>query len=83
MADSSNNQFTPSEYVSADISVDTSAPIKTRSQIVRRPPERYGISNMCIANKVDDASGLSLAEALKGPEKAHWKQAMTDELKSS
>lgn len=37
-------------------------------------------TNICITDKVDDASWPSLAEALKEPEKAYWKQAMTDEL---
>ncbi|KAI8424616.1 hypothetical protein MSG28_003049 [Choristoneura fumiferana] len=80
LVDSSGDQFT--EFETADTSENTSTPIKIRPQRERRPPERYGITNICIADKIDDASGLSLQEALQGPEKAHWKQAMTDELKS-
>lgn len=82
LIDSSGDQFTSSQFETADTSENTSTPIKIRPQRERRPPERYGITNICIADKVDDASGLSLEEALQGLEKAHWKQAMTDELKS-
>lgn len=47
----------------------------------RKKPDRYGYSNLCISEEIiDDASGLSLDEALKGPEREQWMSAVSEEI---
>ncbi|CAB3232413.1 unnamed protein product [Arctia plantaginis] len=48
---------------------------------LRKQPERYGFSNMCVSSTVP-AEEISLSEALEGPEKEQWRRAMTDELQA-
>lgn len=94
LTDSSYESFNPSEYEDPDtttnsVSVPENVPAPERIGPVlrtaeqRKVPEWYGISNLCSdASRMDDASGLSLSEALRGPEKEQWRQAMAEELKS-
>lgn len=79
--DSKDETYVPSESDSSQISangadsvVDTLPPRK------RQKPQRYGFSNMCIQNNTLDTSELSLEEALQGPEKENWLQAIREEL---
>ena len=46
----------------------------------RKKPDRYGVSNMCQENIKLDVNELTLDEALQGPEKEHWEQAVKEEL---
>ena len=46
----------------------------------RQKPERYGYSNMCTESGNIDVSEISLKEALQGPEKEQWSQAVKEEL---
>lgn len=46
----------------------------------RRKPDRYGFANMCCTATGED--GLTYAEAISGPERLMWLQAMTEELQS-
>ncbi|CAH0731222.1 unnamed protein product, partial [Brenthis ino] len=45
----------------------------------RKQPERYGYANICTSVGED---GMSYAEAISGPEKQQWLQAMAEELRS-
>lgn len=50
---------------------------------VRKQPDRFYISNFCAGeNTYDDVTGLSLQDALAGPEKEQWRMAMAEELES-
>lgn len=47
----------------------------------RKQPDRYGFSNVCVGNSsIEDSCELSIVEALKGPEKEQWLEAVRDEL---
>lgn len=46
----------------------------------RRPPERYGFANMCTTSIGEDE--MTYAEAISGPEKQQWLQAIAEELQS-
>ncbi|XP_072933025.1 uncharacterized protein [Epargyreus clarus] len=49
----------------------------------RRPPERYGFTNLCISDEPESwAEDITYEEATNGPEKDKWKQAMSDELQA-
>lgn len=49
----------------------------------RKPVERYGFSNLSIADKQKSWNdNLTYEEAMKGPDKEMWKQAMEQELKA-
>lgn len=76
----SDTTFVPSEYEECE----DETVLKGRSpKPVRetKKPDRYGYSNMCIAEEIlDDALGLSLEEALKGPEKEQWLKAVSEEI---
>lgn len=45
----------------------------------RRKPDRYGFANMCATTGDDE---LTYAEAISGPERQMWLQAMAEELQS-
>lgn len=82
-----DESFVPSDFEDAEATVTSSTPVKSgpvlRTASERKQPDRYGLSNLCMdVAKMDDASGLSLSEALHGPEKEQWKRAMAEELKS-
>ena len=71
------------EYIRSDYEDACEEPgkifAKSKSKRTIKKPERYGFTNMCIdANVCDD--GLSLEEALQGPEREHWLKAVKDEL---
>lgn len=46
----------------------------------RRKPDRYGFANACATAAAED--GLTYAEAISGPERLMWLQAMAEELQS-
>lgn len=46
---------------------------------VRRFPDYYGYSNMCVENVGDN---ISLTDAVTGPEKVQWQSAMEEEIQS-
>jgi len=47
----------------------------------RKKPDRYGHSNMCLESSViQKVNELSLDEALKGPDREQWLEAIRDEL---
>ncbi|GBP81875.1 Retrovirus-related Pol polyprotein from transposon TNT 1-94 [Eumeta japonica] len=46
----------------------------------RRKPDRYGFVNICVT--ATGGNGLTYAEAISGPERLMWLQAMADELQS-
>ncbi|CAH2087744.1 unnamed protein product [Euphydryas editha] len=47
----------------------------------RRQPDRYGFSNVCFeSDSATDVSELSLQDALNGPEREQWLEAVRDEL---
>lgn len=48
----------------------------------RKKPERYGISNICVSSTVPASEEIVFSEALEGPDREQWKQAMADELQS-
>lgn len=52
------------------------------SRRVRKQPDRYGFSNACIGgDSVEDMSDeLTIKEALEGPEREQWLEAVRDEL---
>lgn len=77
-SDNSDDTYVPSDYEDAFNSPEQHV-IPSR---IRKKPERYGMSNMCISQDVfDDANGLCIEEALQGVEKEQWLQALKDELK--
>lgn len=54
--------------------------VTQKEKRVRRVPERYGISNMCVEDFTSEQ--ISLQDALTGPNREHWCSAMQEELKS-
>lgn len=74
--------YVPSDDTNADSTLEDADTYHTfRPQRVRKKPERYGFSNLCMNEQTyDDAAGLSLCGALKGPEKEQWRLAMREEL---
>lgn len=57
---------------------DIPAPVEEVQKRARKKPDRYGYANMCAT--ADD--GLTYAEAISGPERQQWLQAMAEELQS-
>lgn len=47
---------------------------------IRRKPERYNYSNMCVEDMTSEP--ITVSEALHGPEKEQWTKAMKEELQS-
>lgn len=81
--DNSDVTYIPSEYEDAESTELGDSEHEKRSVRIRKKPERYGYSNMCadIGVKVlDDASDLTVQEALAGPEKEQWLSAIREEL---
>lgn len=49
----------------------------------RRPPQRYGHSNLCIQSNTDSQSDpVSIQQALRSPDKDKWITAMEEELQA-
>lgn len=67
----------PSDIPHVDFT--TPAPEVTEKR-QRRKPDRYGIVNMCATATGEDE--LTYAEAISGPERLMWSQAMAEELQS-
>lgn len=62
----------------SDLSADE-APITSKR--VRKPVERYGISNLCVVDELGACDeDVTYEEAIKGAESEMWKQAMKEEL---
>ncbi|XP_041976503.1 ionotropic receptor 40a [Aricia agestis] len=56
-------------------------PITTKR--VRKPVERYGISNLCVVDELGSRDeDITYEEATTGPESEMWKQAMKEELQA-
>lgn len=54
-----------------------------RIQRERRPPVRYGYSNVCVTESMDmHDDSLTYEEVMSGPEKEEWCSAMKEELQS-
>ena len=49
---------------------------------IRKQPERYGFTNMCISSALPEVDQIVFSEAMKGPEAERWKLAMQEELQS-
>ncbi|CAH2104034.1 unnamed protein product [Euphydryas editha] len=47
---------------------------------IRRKPDRYNYSNMCVEDMTSEP--ITVSEALDGPEKEQWTKAMKEELQS-
>ncbi|CAH2107522.1 unnamed protein product [Euphydryas editha] len=53
------------------------------SKRLRKPVERYGVSNLSITNNQKSWDGeITYEEAIKGPDRKMWEQAMEHELKA-
>lgn len=74
----------PTQDVSEHVVQSTKPPeqVTESSTRQRKKPERYGFSNMCVSSTVSASEEIIFAEALEGPEKEQWKQAMAEELQS-
>lgn len=73
----SDDTYLPTDYEDANSSPE----LRERSSRNRKKPERYGMSNICMPEEVfDDACGLTIEEALQGPEKDQWLLAVKQEL---
>lgn len=55
-------------------------PTEVKQKRQRKKPERYGYANICTNYIGDD--NMTYAEAISGPEKQQWMQAMAEELQS-
>lgn len=78
--ESPDETYIPSESEYED-GEDTSFIPSYRSVRERKKPERYGLSNMCVSEAApDDMNGLTLEEALRGPEKEEWLKAVYEEI---
>lgn len=81
--DNSDSTFIPSEYEDADedsSGSNVSVPEVRKSNRERKGPQRYGW--LVDENIHDDGSDLTLQEALEGPEKEQWLNAVNEELQS-
>lgn len=73
----------PSEeesFYEADDSGDRTQEALDIPKRVRRRPDYYGYSNMCIEDVTDEE--ISLTDAVTGPEKEQWLKAIGEEIKS-
>ncbi|CAH2227698.1 jg19222, partial [Pararge aegeria aegeria] len=80
--DVNDKTYVPSDYEDSEsILQRKNEDFMDRPRRTRKPPERYGMSNLCAsAENCDDGAGLTLKEALIGPEKNQWMLAMQEEL---
>ena len=49
---------------------------------IRKPPERYGMGNICVSSSSPEIEQIDFSDALNGPEGDQWRQAMREELQS-
>lgn len=74
------------ETVDDDDATDQEEDINTRKVLPvreRRPPERFGFSNLCLEDEDrEEVNEILIEEALQGPERDHWEQAVREELES-
>ncbi|CAH2208163.1 jg4669 [Pararge aegeria aegeria] len=80
--DVNDKTYVPSDYEDSESILQCkNEDFMDRPRRTRKPPERYSMSNLCAsAETYDDGAGLTLKEALKGPEKNQWMLAMQEEL---
>ncbi|CAG9585923.1 unnamed protein product [Danaus chrysippus] len=71
----SDEDYIPSDYKDAS---DLLA--RPKSTKLKKKPERYIVTNMCVPEEFDDPNGLSIEEALQGEEKDQWLSAVKEEL---
>lgn len=76
----SENQQLSSENASPR-RVDVTERLTKKPERLRKKPERYGFANTCTSTYVGEAE-MTYADAISGPEKQQWLQAMADELQS-
>lgn len=73
--------YIPDEELTSEKEFQSDTIVKTLPQRQRKQPDRYGL--MCTEKcNIYFSDELSLEEALQGPEKKHWEQAVQEELKS-
>lgn len=82
--DSSQDTFLDETYEPSDSEAEDVPQIRLqRPTRERKQPDRFTFSNFCAGETTyDDVTGLSLQDALAGPEKEQWKMAMAEELQS-
>lgn len=80
--DDNNKTYVPSDYEDSENTLQCENEyFMDRPKRTRKPPERYGMSNLCTGTETyDDGAGLTLHDALNGPEKKQWMLAMQEEL---
>jgi transposase InsO family protein len=88
------NLSVDSEYGNAESDLDTTLqqlqdveedqpPAEVLGKRVRRPPERYGFTNLCMSSNPECIGDpVTVHEALNSPDKALWIEAMKDELQA-
>ncbi|KAF9415192.1 hypothetical protein HW555_007068 [Spodoptera exigua] len=75
--DDSDQTYVPDDESSAS-SVESVVSANKRCVLrrERRQPDRYGLSNSCIGSSTEFTGELSIQEALEGPEKEQWLEAL-------
>ncbi|CAD7082833.1 unnamed protein product [Hermetia illucens] len=73
--------YVPDETMTSDEEQQSDAILKTLLQRQRQKPDKYGFWCTEECNEYF-SNELTLKEALQGPEKKQWEQAVTEELKS-
>uniref|UniRef100_A0A2A4J0E0 Uncharacterized protein n=1 Tax=Heliothis virescens TaxID=7102 RepID=A0A2A4J0E0_HELVI len=72
----SDESYLPSDYEDTETELENVETHRNpRPMREKKKPERFGFSNLCMIEETyEDATGLSLSEALQGPEKEQWKK---------
>ncbi|GBP75030.1 Retrovirus-related Pol polyprotein from transposon TNT 1-94 [Eumeta japonica] len=81
--DVNDETYVPTDYKDSDsiLKDDGNRSPQCLNKRIRKVPDRYGFSNLCVDNETYvDAAGLSLHDALNGPERTQWESAMSEEL---
>lgn len=81
--DSNDETYLPTVTEDSDSStesVPSEMQVKQKQARQRRVPERFGYLNICTRINKLDVNVITLKEALQGPEKECWLQAVKDEL---
>ncbi|GBP23594.1 Retrovirus-related Pol polyprotein from transposon TNT 1-94 [Eumeta japonica] len=81
--DVNDETYVPTDYEDSDsiLKDDGNRSPQCLNKRIRKVPDRYGFSNLCVDNETYvDAAGLSLHDALNGPERTQWESAMSEEL---
>ena len=83
--DETSTDTSADSIISTDISsneIQTLGGEVVENKRERRPPTRFGYTNMCVSNHFVEAEEIDFSEALNGPEAEQWKLAMDEELQS-